>query len=51
MDENGTEYAVYGPNAGEMRKGELVTLRLTARDRSVDCGPASRCGSSRSDRR
>ncbi|MDM4784485.1 hypothetical protein [Micromonospora sp. b486] len=39
MDENGTEYAVYGPNAGEMRKGELVTLRLTARDRSVDCGP------------
>ncbi|MGC4895614.1 hypothetical protein [Micromonospora sp. DT31] len=39
MDENGTEYAVYGPNAGELRKGDLVTLRLTARDRSVDCGP------------
>lgn len=28
MDENGTEYAVYGPNAGEPQ-----------RDRSVDCGP------------
>ncbi len=39
MDENGKEYAVYGPDAGELRKGEFVTLRLTSRDRSVDCGP------------
>ncbi|MFD6264985.1 hypothetical protein ACGF5H_01390 [Micromonospora chalcea] len=39
MDENGTEYAVYGPNTGELRKGDFVSLRLTARDRSVDCGP------------
>ncbi|WP_245666937.1 hypothetical protein [Micromonospora sediminicola] len=39
VDENGREYAVHGPEAGELREGDFVTLRLTSRDRSVDCGP------------
>ncbi|MFI6261666.1 hypothetical protein [Micromonospora sp. NPDC051006] len=37
--EDGTEYALHGPNAGELRQGSFVTLRLTPTLARIACGP------------
>ncbi|MER7888720.1 hypothetical protein ABTX15_02725 [Micromonospora sp. NPDC094482] len=37
--EDGTEYALHGPNAGELRPGSFVTLRLTPTLARIACGP------------
>ncbi|MEU8296226.1 hypothetical protein AB0C04_02915 [Micromonospora sp. NPDC048909] len=37
--EDGTEYALHGPNAGELRQGSFVTLRLTPTMARIACGP------------
>ncbi|WBB65408.1 hypothetical protein [Micromonospora sp. WMMD812] len=37
--EDGTEYALHGPDAGELRAGTFVTLRLTPTRVRIDCGP------------
>ncbi|MFF5172747.1 hypothetical protein ACFY3U_08950 [Micromonospora sp. NPDC000089] len=39
VDENGRQYALHGPNAGELKQGSFISLRLAPRDASVDCGP------------
>ncbi|WMF04602.1 hypothetical protein [Micromonospora robiginosa] len=39
VDENGREYALHGPDAGELREGAFVSLRLAPGDSAVDCGP------------
>ncbi|MFC0507586.1 hypothetical protein [Micromonospora costi] len=37
--EDGTEYALHGPDVGELRTGSFVTLRLTTLQARIDCGP------------
>ncbi|MEH0844726.1 hypothetical protein V6U81_20280 [Micromonospora sp. CPCC 205711] len=39
VDENEREYALYGPDAGELKQGAFITLRVAPRTPSVDCGP------------
>ncbi|WP_346537057.1 hypothetical protein [Micromonospora sp. DPT] len=39
VDENEREYALHGPDAGELTEGSFVTLRVTPRTDTVDCGP------------
>ncbi|MBM0260742.1 hypothetical protein JNW89_32895, partial [Micromonospora sp. 4G55] len=39
VDENEREYALHGPEAGELTEGSFVTLRVTPRTDPVDCGP------------
>ncbi|MGQ5264112.1 hypothetical protein ACTWLT_25545 [Micromonospora sp. ZYX-F-536] len=37
--EDGTEYALHGPDAGELRAGSFVTLRLAPLQARIACGP------------
>ncbi|WP_328422675.1 hypothetical protein OG470_09165 [Micromonospora sp. NBC_00389] len=37
--EDGTEYALHGPDAGELRTGSFVTLRIAAARARISCGP------------
>lgn len=37
--EDGTEYALHGPDAGELRAGSVVTLRITIARARINCGP------------
>ncbi|MBM0237580.1 hypothetical protein JNW88_11160 [Micromonospora sp. ATA32] len=39
VDENDREYALHGPDAGELRLGSFVTLRIAPPSFSFDCGP------------
>ncbi|MBY8871875.1 hypothetical protein K7640_08485 [Micromonospora sp. PLK6-60] len=39
VDENDREYALHGPDAGELPIGAFVTLRVAPRTDGVDCGP------------
>ncbi|WP_234038832.1 hypothetical protein [Micromonospora coerulea] len=41
VDENGREYALHGPEAGELRVGSFVTLRVAPPTSSFDCGPGT----------
>ncbi|MGK5737348.1 hypothetical protein [Micromonospora sp. URMC 103] len=36
--EDGTEYALHGPDVGELRTGAFVTLRVTTLQARIDCG-------------
>ncbi|WP_346121855.1 hypothetical protein [Micromonospora coerulea] len=41
VDENEREYALHGPEAGELRVGSFVTLRVAPPTSSFDCGPGT----------
>ncbi|SIN30323.1 hypothetical protein SAMN04489832_5105 [Micromonospora cremea] len=42
VSEDGVEYALHGPGAGDLTEGSFVTLRISARPSGVDCGPGVR---------
>ncbi|MEU5903913.1 hypothetical protein [Micromonospora sp. NPDC047527] len=39
VSEDGIEYALHGPDAGELRTGSFVTLRLGPARARISCGP------------
>jgi len=39
VSEDGTEYALHGPDAGELRTGSFVTLRIGPARARISCGP------------
>ncbi|MEV4654950.1 hypothetical protein [Micromonospora sp. NPDC049301] len=39
VSEDGVEYALHGPGAGNLAQGSFVTLRISARSPRIDCGP------------
>ncbi|MFB9237006.1 hypothetical protein ACFFWC_15820 [Plantactinospora siamensis] len=39
VDDNGVEYALYGPTAGALAKGTRVVVRTAPTTAKVDCGP------------
>ncbi|WP_175440077.1 hypothetical protein [Micromonospora nigra] len=39
LTDDGVEYALHGPGAGELATGAVVALKVTAPLTDVDCGP------------